>query len=614
MKPLRFSLAILSSVLATGVLAFSSTTFAAPAATAPQTLETSPEEPTPQSTPAPVVATAYAPPPLAQTYVRVLPGVKIVEGRTLVPASFLQNSLGAAVSSVAPSKWQIIFFEHTVEITLGQKAAIFDGKEEILPIAPRVFGGYLYVPWNSFAQLFGFKWNRPATQPANTGSTVLLLQYPAAYIEAIRHSVSKDKVRIVLDLSNATRVAARYTNSGVTFYLAAARKPGVSGAEKIGDYLVPRVTTTSGNWKAQTVIKLNYNAPATWFTTSDPPRIVVDVQKLFEKSQTENLGGGLALTKIFRGTGHGPVRMFMARIDPRRGWRLHITPAGFGVLQRNRTSRIAAKNKAPLAINGGFFAFDGAAVGAVKINGEWIRLPWKGRSAIAFRKDGKAKIGNLQASAQAIFSNGLTLPIRDLNGWPDRNRITAITRRFAPFVRLRPGDIAVVVDKGVVTSTPGSGGVAIPAHGFILVANGGAIPELQKARRGLNAEIKISAASWDAYPSALGAGPRLVSDGEAEVKEEGFRSDVTSGLGPRTAVGIDKFGRYLIVVTDGRQGYYSTGLTLTELAYTMQKFGAVDAINLDGGGSAAMVVKNKVVNRPSDGTERRVSNALLVMR
>lgn len=578
-------------------------------------------------TPAPVTATAPvpiatatpkpipAPPPRVKSYVRVQPGVRVIEGHTLVPATFLANSLGAAiVPIVANRQWEIIYFHHTVKVAADEKTALLDEKQIELPIAPLVIEGRLYIPWVPLAELFNIAWSRPKTQAASTGSTVLLLQYPGAYIEDIRHSTSRDKVRIVMHLSNATRVTARYTSSGVRLYLSAARRPTVGSTEAVGDYLVPRVSTRSGNWHAQTEVKLNYAAPASWFTVGNPPRIVVDVQKLFEKSESQAVSGGLTLTKIFRGTGHGPVRIFLARIDPEKGWRLRVSPAGYSVLQRQRTSRIASRAKAPLAINGGFFAYDGAAVGAVKVNGEWIRLPWKGRSAIAFDKNGSAKIGNLQVSAQAMFSNGVQLPIRDLNGWPDRNRITALTRRFAKFIRLRSGDIATVVDKNVVTNTPGSGGVNIPAKGFVLVANGGAVDELKKIKRGLRASLTISAPDWDEYPSALGGGPRLVTGGEIDVRNEGFRSDVTQGLGPRTAMGIDNEGRYIIVIADGRQGYYSTGLTLTELAYTLQKHGAVDAINLDGGGSTAMAVRGRVVNRPSDGTERRVSNALLVMR
>lgn len=45
----------------------------------------------------------------------------------------------------------------------------------------------------------------------------------------------------------------------------------------------------------------------------------------------------------------------------------------------------------------------------------------------------------------------------------------------------------------------------------------------------------------------------------------------------------------------------------------MKWLGARDAINLDGGGSTAMVIGKKVVNHPSDGAERAVGDALLVL-
>jgi exopolysaccharide biosynthesis protein len=54
------------------------------------------------------------------------------------------------------------------------------------------------------------------------------------------------------------------------------------------------------------------------------------------------------------------------------------------------------------------------------------------------------------------------------------------------------------------------------------------------------------------------------------------------------------------------------GMTLPETAELMRELGALDALNLDGGGSSTMVVEGQVVNRPSDGRERSVSNALLL--
>jgi hypothetical protein len=94
------------------------------------------------------------------------------------------------------------------------------------------------------------------------------------------------------------------------------------------------------------------------------------------------------------------------------------------------------------------------------------------------------------------------------------------------------------------------------------------------------------------------------------------RSDIVVKQHPRTAAGISKDRRYLIlVVIDGRQPGYSEGTTLPETAAWMAKLGSYEALNLDGGGSSTLVIegpdgKPNVVNRPSGGIERRVANHL----
>ena len=91
-------------------------------------------------------------------------------------------------------------------------------------------------------------------------------------------------------------------------------------------------------------------------------------------------------------------------------------------------------------------------------------------------------------------------------------------------------------------------------------------------------------------------------------------------LQPRSAVGYSKNGRYLyLVVVDGRQPFYSDGMTVKELAELMQSIGAQYAMNLDGGGSSTLVVQGangqpRVLNSPIDqripGRERPVANHL----
>ena len=82
---------------------------------------------------------------------------------------------------------------------------------------------------------------------------------------------------------------------------------------------------------------------------------------------------------------------------------------------------------------------------------------------------------------------------------------------------------------------------------------------------------------------------------------------------PRTAVGLSRDRRtLLLVVADGRREGVP-GLTLPELAAVMVEAGACTALNLDGGGSSALWLRDRIVNRPSDGFERKVANHLGVV-
>lgn len=111
---------------------------------------------------------------------------------------------------------------------------------------------------------------------------------------------------------------------------------------------------------------------------------------------------------------------------------------------------------------------------------------------------------------------------------------------------------------------------------------------------------------------ALGAGPALVVNGNIDVTsdEEAFFAKSFNEANPRTAAGVTADGALILLVVDGRQAD-SRGVTLDELAALMLELGAVDAINLDGGGSSTLVVNNTLVNRPAGGFfEREVMSAI----
>lgn len=114
---------------------------------------------------------------------------------------------------------------------------------------------------------------------------------------------------------------------------------------------------------------------------------------------------------------------------------------------------------------------------------------------------------------------------------------------------------------------------------------------------------------WDAV-EAVGAGPMLVKDGRdvslaSSCGEMYYRTIGGAARHPRTAVGVTGDGKVILLVADGRGMNGSVGCTLSELADIMIGLGAVEAINLDGGGSSAMVDSDgKLMNRPSDTGKR----------
>jgi hypothetical protein len=108
----------------------------------------------------------------------------------------------------------------------------------------------------------------------------------------------------------------------------------------------------------------------------------------------------------------------------------------------------------------------------------------------------------------------------------------------------------------------------------------------------------------------------IVKDGK-NVAPPGKKPGFARGPHPRTAVGIGEDGKALIlVVVDGRRKAEAVGMSLSELGDVMIKHGAQQAINLDGGGSSVLAIRDpktrkmQIMNKPSDGRERSVANVL----
>ncbi|HBT20697.1 MAG TPA: hypothetical protein DEA47_04985 [Peptococcaceae bacterium] len=167
--------------------------------------------------------------------------------------------------------------------------------------------------------------------------------------------------------------------------------------------------------------------------------------------------------------------------------------------------------------------------------------------------------------------------------------------------------ISIVVSQGKVVRIAEGENVTIPNDGYVINFTGAEKDLAQRFSVGDKVSYRVvfkntGGESWDNVVTAVGAGPHLVTKGVITVNPtgEGFTSaKILSISGARSAIGVKRDGTILLVTVPGT--------TIRQLANIMQKLGAYDAMNLDGGASSGLWLKGKYITRPG----RLLSNALI---
>ncbi len=177
--------------------------------------------------------------------------------------------------------------------------------------------------------------------------------------------------------------------------------------------------------------------------------------------------------------------------------------------------------------------------------------------------------------------------------------------------RLRAqGGTSVVVEKNVVTHVV-RGDTDIPPTGYVINFRGAVEGQAGKFPVGAQVGFRIEIESdrdlpvWQRVNDAIGAGPRLLTDGRITLNaaSEGFQdAKVLTDRGQRSAIGILRNGNVILVTVGGP--------TCAELAQIMQQLGAMQAMNVDGGASSALYCNGQTLTSPG----RDLSNALLFLR
>lgn len=156
-----------------------------------------------------------------------------------------------------------------------------------------------------------------------------------------------------------------------------------------------------------------------------------------------------------------------------------------------------------------------------------------------------------------------------------------------------------------------AGSMAIPAGGYVLSGHGDAKTLIQALKVGDRVSITANPSLNGADITQMVSGTPLIVSGGKTLDTSGTM-DMATQLHPRTAVGYSQDGKSVVLlIVDGRQAGYSEGVTFMELADIMRHVGCYEAANLDGGGSSELYTKaHGVANKPSDGSERAVTNSI----
>jgi hypothetical protein len=297
---------------------------------------------------------------------------------------------------------------------------------------------------------------------------------------------------------------------------------------------------------------------------------------------------------------------------------------------RETVSSMAARKGADGGINGGFFRiggrYDGEPTGILKIGARWYSDPSLPRGAIGW--DGAETdvlIGRLTMK-WALQLNDRELPIDGINRPRGKNEIVLYGSPFHRSTLTDPGGMEISILNGRVAGLSTRGDTTIPPEGAVCSISAGAAGRIGPISDGADARIlyelqqvgrqnPMETNRWSSMAYIVGGVPVLIDDGRKidDFSQEKIPASFARRH-PRTAIGIRPDGIWVLVVVDGRQPDLSAGMRLTELADLMMSLECREALNLDGGGSSAMVLEGKILNSPSDGRERPVSDAILFVR
>lgn len=437
----------------------------------------------------------------------------------------------------------------------------------------------------------------------------------------VRYSVAPEKVRVVLDLP-ATVLFTDQSTAVSAAVLVESALPAALPVVPVQDAIVTSISVTP-TADGKTLLALTMTMPRKVHVFSLPAgdgkpfRVVVDVLKRFETQTTRSLSSAITYTRLERQTDDAYLVAHTVDIDATDPHiRFGVTAAQGG---RERVSAMAARAGAVCGVNGGYFLDGTRPVGLLKTEGQVLALPLWGRTAAAFPPAGPPIFANPTGAWRVTLPDGTVRDLPDkLEGSlqvPPPTAVVAAGQTYVAAPKNPHGVTLVVRDNRIICRT--SDAVALNPCDFAVILSDEDDDryraDCQLAEGTPLCITPVVTPDWTVYTAAVGAGPRLLREGQIAISAdaERFQPDIRLGHRARTSLGVTANGHVLLLVVEAPCPY-GGGATLEEEAALLQARGAMDAMNLDGGGSATLALDGQDINYPAGAWVRPVADSVLV--
>ena len=450
-------------------------------------------------------------------------------------------------------------------------------------------------------------------------AVVLLFLHSSAQaqITGMRVGSGAARVRIVLDLDSPVKFKESSTQKDITSEINTAAKNKLHRA--LNDASVADVTVEkTGKKNARLYISLKKPAQHKVLVLKNPHRLVIDVYRIQIIKVSKDLGKGLQYTFWQDDMGGLPVRLYVLSLAPDSGYYLKPFPGAVHANGRGKLLRATAATGARAAVNACYFDTDGWVIGNCKWNDSYYGVELSPRSAFVVDREGKPSIQkDLAYQGTATLPGGKTLTILGMNRQRITDDLVLFNRNYGSGTRTNEHGHEVRIRQGRAAEFSAKGNMTLDSSSLVLSGHGANADALARIKRGDRVTVNQTLGSRLADEARLvvGACPLLLEKCliNVRIREEAIAPDIAFGRAPRTGAGVTADGTVLLMVVDGRS-QHSAGMTLKEFAQYLKRFGAVSAVNFDGGGSSEMVLDGKIMNRPSDGSERPVGIGLGIFR